>query len=300
MIDYPAALAVMMVVQTGSFEKAARILNVTPSAISQRVKAIEEKLGVSLIERGNPCVATERGEWLCRHMEHVGMLERELEQHLPGLVGDADPVQRVTLNLAVNADSLGTWFLEAAAAFTRRSDYLLSITIEDEGHTVDWLQRGRVLAAVTSIAKPVHGCRVIRLGAQRYRATASPDFMDRHFPNGVTVASAGLAPALTFNLKDRLQQEWLRTVLGETVIGPTHLLPSTEGFVHASLSGMGWGMNPDPMVAEHLASGRLVELVPGRTLEVPLFWQVNRLAADRLQGLTREVTRIARQALVQA
>lgn len=299
MIDYPAARAVAMVAQTGSFEKAAKALGVTPSAISQRVKAIEEKLGVTLIERGNPCVATERGEWLCRHMEHVGMLETELEAHLPGLVEDATPTQRVTLNLATNADSLGTWFLDAVAAFTRQTDYLLDITVDDEGHTADWLQRGRVLAAVTAIAKPVHGCRVVRLGAQRYRATASPAFMERYFPDGVTIASAGLAPALTFNLKDRLQQAWLRKTLGEAVIGPTHLLPSTQGFVRASLAGMGWGMNPEPLVRELLASGRLVELVPGATLDVPLFWQINRLAADRLKGLTGEVTRIARQVLIQ-
>ena len=121
MIDYPAARAVAMIVQTGSFERAARALSVTPSAISQRVKQLEERLGAVLIERGIPCAATEKGAWLCRHMEHVGILEKELMAHLPGLVDPASPARRVTLNIATNADSLGTWFMPPAAAFTQRT-----------------------------------------------------------------------------------------------------------------------------------------------------------------------------------
>ena len=101
MIDYPAARAVARVVETGSFEAAARALGITPSAVSQRVKQLEERLGAVLIERGTPCRATEKGAWLCRHMEHVGMLEQALMQHLPAL---ADPgAERVTLNVAANA-----------------------------------------------------------------------------------------------------------------------------------------------------------------------------------------------------
>src|SRR6478609_2904610 len=115
MLDYPALRAVSTVVQTGSFEKAARVLSVTPSAVSQRVKQLEERLGIVLIERGSPCVATKQGEWLCRHMENVGMLEGELFERLPGLVDHLR--QRTTLNVAVNADSLGTWFVAAASSF---------------------------------------------------------------------------------------------------------------------------------------------------------------------------------------
>ena len=140
MLDYPALRAVAMVVQAGSFERAAKALNVTPSAVSQRVKLLEERLGVVLIERGVPCTATERGEWLCRHMEHVGMLETELMAHLPGLVDLSEPTPRVTLNIATNSDSLATWFLPAVAVFTRASDYLLKVAVDDEDHTVEWLQ----------------------------------------------------------------------------------------------------------------------------------------------------------------
>ncbi|TPQ51877.1 ArgP/LysG family DNA-binding transcriptional regulator [Prosthecomicrobium hirschii] len=298
MIDYPAARAVAMVARTGSFERAAKALNVTPSAISQRVRQLEERLGAVLIERGTPCTATERGAWLCRHVEQVGMLEQDLLAHLPGLADPAAPAPRVTLSLATNADSLGTWFLPAVAAFTHATDFLIDLAVDDEDHTAEWLRRGRVVAAVTAIGKPVPGCRVVPLGALRYHATASPDFVRRYFPDGVTADALAAAPAITFNHKDGLQQAWIRQALGASVPHPTHWLPSTQSFVDASLIGMGWGLNPARLVADHLAAGRLVELIPGAVLDVPLHWQIGRLAADRLSGLTRSVVETARRDLI--
>ena len=298
MLDYPAARAVAMVVQAGSFEAAAKALNVTPSAISQRIKQLEERLGVVLIERGSPCTATDKGAWLCRHIEHVGMLEKELVEQLPGLFDPTAPLQKVTVNLATNADSLGTWFLKAISTFTRSTDYLVSFAIDDEDHTAEWLRRGRVLAAVTSLGKPVQGCRVTPLGTLRYHATASPDYVKRHFSAGVTPGTIAQAPGLTFNQKDRLQHAWIRQAVGKRVTYPTHWLPSTQSFVDACLAGMAWALNPAQLVADHLASGRLVELIPGELLDVPLFWQVNRLAADRLSDLTQKVVGTAKRELV--
>lgn len=296
MIDYSAALAVAAIVRTGSFEKAAKALAVTPSAVSQRVRLLEERLGAVLIERGTPCVATEKGAWLCRHVELVGMLESDLLDRLPGL-GDRDAAP-VTLDIAVNADSLGTWFMPAAAAFAERSKALLKIAVDDQDHTADWLRRGHVVAAVTSLEKPVAGCKVSPLGRLTYHATASPAFVARHFPNGVTAEAIARAPALTFNQKDGLQQDWARQTLGAHDVGPTHWLPSTQGFVDAALLGMGWGLNPTQLVERHLAEGRLVELVPGATLEVTLYWQVSRLVSGQFPELTRAVLEAAKKALV--
>ncbi|MBB4477953.1 LysR family transcriptional regulator ArgP [Rhizobium etli] len=293
MLDYPALRAVATVVQTGSFERAATVLNVTPSAVSQRVKQLEERLGVVLVVRGTPCTATEKGEWLCRHMENVGVLEAELFGHLPALVDPGEPRQRVTLQIATNADSLGTWFVEAMSTFARNSSYLLNIAVDDQDHTAEWLQRGRVIAAVTSLEKPIRGCRRFALGVLRYHATATPDFVARNFPQGVTTEAIRNAPALTFSQKDRLQSTWVHQTFGRDLDYPTHWLPSPQSFVEATLSGMGWGMNPTQLTREHLASGRLVELVADTPLDVPLFWQINRFAADRLAELTREVISVA-------
>lgn len=298
MLDYAAARAVAMIVQTGSFDQAARILGVTPSAISQRVRTLEDRLGTVLIRRGQPCTATEAGARLCRHMDHVGMLEQTLAQHLPGLADDDGA--RVTVTIATNADSLGTWLMPALAAHARDSGHLFQIAIDDEQHTADGLRQGRVLAAVTSLDSPVQGCAVRPLGRLRYHATASPDFMRRHFPDGVTAAALARAPALAFDRKDGLQLAWVRQVTGQSPVLPAHGLASTQGFVDACRAGLGWGLNPAMLVADDLASGQLVQMVPDTPLDVALYWQIGRLAADRLAGLTRAVQAAAAAALLPA
>ena len=300
MIDYAALRVLQAVIQTGSFDRAAAALNVTPSAVSQRIKQLEERLGAALVVRANPCTATEKGERLCRHMEHVGMLEQDLLKGLPSLADPDGRQQRVTLRIATNADSLATWFLQAMSEFSQSSRYLLDIAVDDQDHTADWLQQGKVIAAVTGTDKPISGCRRYFLGALRYHATASPDFVERHFAQGITPASMAQAPSMTFNQKDRLQADWVRSVLGRDVNLPTHWLPSTQSFVDASLMGLGWGMNPRPLVQEHLATGRLVELVPGQTLDIKLYWHINRLAADQLTPLTQKVIEVSAKKLSQS
>jgi LysR family transcriptional regulator (chromosome initiation inhibitor) len=299
MLDYPALRALAAVIRTGSFEKAAGVLNVTPSAVSQRVRQLEERVGAVLVARGQPCRATEKGDWLCRHMDQIGLLEAELATRLPALAGEGEGAGRATLPIATSADSLGTWFLPALARYAETGDPLLDIAVDDQDHTADWLRRGRVLAAVTALAQPVQGCRATPLGSLRYVATASPAFVRRHFAGGVTAQALAEAPALTFNRKDRLQSGWLAGTFGAAIPHPTHWLPSTQGFVDACLLGLGWGLNPVQLVGAHLAAGRLVELVPGRPYDTPLVWQVSRLAAERLAPLTRALVETARRELVQ-
>ncbi|MDB6088657.1 MAG: LysR family transcriptional regulator [Gammaproteobacteria bacterium] len=299
MLDYALLSAISAVVREGSFERAARALNVTPSAVSQRVKQLEERLGAVLIVRGQPCIATETGRLLCSHVEQVGMLEQDLQGALPKLTQANAGNGRVTLRIAVNADSLGTWFIDAMAKFLGAEAVLLDVALDDQEHTVEWLRSGEVLAAVTAHAQPVQGCNSISLGRVNYVAVASPAFMERHFPEGVTAASLGEAPSLTFNRKDRLQSQWVRRVCRREVDIPTHWFPSTQAFIDASVAGIGWGMNPATLVKEHLRTGSLVELVPGRTLSVPLYWQHTRLQVPMLSRLTRAVIAAANQASLQ-
>lgn len=288
MYDYTLLEALAAVVREGSFERAARALHLTPSAVSQRVRLLEERAGQVLVVRDTPARATEAGARLCRHQEQVALLERALAAELPG-AGPAG-AQRVTLPIAVNADSLATWFVPAAARIADTLDLLLDISLEDQDHTAERLRRGEVVAAVTALDKPVPGCRSVPLGTLVYRATASPAFCARWFAAGVEAATLAQAPSLTFSRRDRLQTAWVTQWLGtaEAPVLPTHWLPSTQAFVDASLAGLGWGMNPEPLVREALAQGRLQELVPGRPLGVPLYWQC-RQGLPVAAALTREV-----------
>ncbi|MCB5176366.1 MULTISPECIES: LysR family transcriptional regulator ArgP [Microvirga] len=292
MLDYAHLSALAAVVRTGSFERAAQQLNVTPSAVSQRVKLLEERLGVVLVVRGQPCTATAAGQRLCRHVEQVALLESSLHQSLPGF----QPENRsVTLRMAVNADSLATWFV---AAMAKTDGYLFDLVLDDQDYSAEWLRRGEVVAAVTAHGRPIQGCDCRALGALRYVATASPDFVRRWFPDGVDAEAAERAPCMVFNQKDRLQGLWLRQALGSDPRPPVHWLPSSQAFIDAALAGIGWGMNPEPLVADHLRDGRLVALKPDQPLDVPLFWQQSRIADALLREVTRAVLQAARATLV--
>lgn len=299
MLDYPALAAVAAVVREGSFEGAARALHVTASAVSQRVKGLEERLGSVLIVRAQPCTPTDAGRLLCRHIERVGMLEQDLQLALPKLEPDAGSAGRVTLRVAVNADSLGTWFVGAMAQFVNAEPALLDLALDDEEHTAGWLRASEVLAAVTAGARVVPGCASIALGRLRYVAVASPSFVRRYFTGGVSATSLAHAPRLTFNRKDRLQAQWMRLVCRRQLDTPTHWLPSTQAFIDASSAGIGWGMNPVSLVQPQLRAGTLVELVPGRSLAVSLYWQHTRLPVPMLDRLTQAVIASARLALEQ-
>ncbi len=287
MLDYSALSALAAVVREGSFERAALALHVTPSAVSQRIRLLEERVGCALVVRDQPCRATETGRRLCQHVDRVRLLEQELHGTLPALAGKG--IARVALPVAVNADSLATWFAPAIAAFAVDAPVLVELAVDDQDHTGEWLRSGAVLAAVTGSPRPAAGCNIRPLGAMRYRAAASPAFVARHFPNSVGAGTLALAPSLVFNTKDELQARWVRRLCHRHVELPRHTLPSPQAFVTAALAGMGWGLQPQALIASHLEDGSLVELVPDTPLDVPLYWQHARAASTLVDSLTRHV-----------
>ena len=296
MLDYSLLAALAAVVREGSFERAALALHVTPSAVSQRIRLLKERVGCALVVRDQPCRATATGRRLCQHVDRVRLLEQELQGTLPALATKG--TTRVALPVAVNADSLATWFAPAMAAFAARAPVLMEVAVDDQDHTTEWLRSGAVLAAVTSSARPAAGCNSRSLGAMRYRAAASPAFVARYFANGVGAGSLGKAPSLVFNTKDELQARWVRRLCHRHVDLPRHTLPSPQAFVTAAVAGMGWGLQPQALIASHLADGSLVELVHDTPLDVPLHWQHARAASALVEGLGREVLSAARAALL--
>ena len=300
MLDYAALSALAAVVREGSFERAARALHVTPSAVSQRVRLLEERVGCALVVRAQPCTATEAGQRLCRHVDQVLLMEHELHGALPALDTEGaahSAPRRVSLPVAVNADSLASWFAPAAARFAGEAPVLLEIAVDDQDHTAERLRSGSVLAAITALAEPATGCNSQPLGAMRYVAAASPAFMARHFAEGVNARTLAQAPSLLFDRKDQLQARWVRRQCRRAVQLPCHALPSSHAFVEAGQAGMGWGMQPLLLVQPLLDAGVLVELVPGTAMDVPLYWQHARAASAVLEGLGRAVLAAARASL---
>lgn len=288
-LDYAQLAALGAILRTGSFEGAAQELRVTQSAVSQRLKALEERVGMPLVLRGTPCLGTETGRRLAAHLDQVGLLEGALARDL----SDLTP-RTARLRIAVTADSLATWFLKAVAEVP---ELLFDLVVDDQDFSADWLRRGEVVAAVTAHEAPISGCDSTPLGPMRYIASASPSYMARHFPHGVTADALLQAPVLIFDAKDRLQQTWMAQNFAITPTPPSHRLPSSTGFVEACLLGLGWGMNPEPLIRPHLASGALVPLLDKTAYDTPLFWQSSRLLSEALAPLTKAVRHAAQQHL---
>ncbi|MFI6264499.1 LysR family transcriptional regulator ArgP [Micromonospora sp. NPDC051006] len=283
------------VVAEGSFEAAARLLHITPSAVSQRVKALEETVGQVLVRRARPCVATAAGAPLLRLAGQLVLLEREALADARGpLTGGG---ARTRLAVVVNADSLGTWFPAALARVPERLGLCFDIRQDDQDHTAELLRDGAVTAAVTAQREAVQGCRVLRLGAMRYRALAAPPLAAAHFPDGLTAAALAAAPVVVFDRKDRAQHRFVRAVTGRALDPPVHYVPSVPAFSAAIRLGLGWGLVPEQIADDDLAAGHCVDIAPGRQVDVPLYWQHWRLESEVLTAVTAAVREVAAETL---
>ncbi|ARP92163.1 ArgP/LysG family DNA-binding transcriptional regulator [Bordetella genomosp. 9] len=290
-LDHAQLRALAAVVREGSFERAAAALHVTPSAVSQRIKALEDRVGRLLVQRTSPATATPDGRVLVQLAEQAALLEHDALNRL----GVAEDTPRATLPVAVNHDSLETWFMDAAIGFAARTRATVDLRAEDQDHTAELLRSGAVMGAVTTLAEPVQGCRLHALGSMRYAATCSPEFHRRYFSGGVNAQSLAAAPVLVYNRKDALQGRFARRIMrGAPWQPPVWWLPSARAFVRASLAGLGWTMNPLPLVQADLDAGRLVLLRARAFEDTPLYWQHWRVASDTMSALTDAVLDAAR------
>lgn len=283
----------LAVVDEGTFEAAAVALHVTPSAVSQRVKALEQRTGRILLMRTKPVRPTESGEVVVRLARQLARLERDARAEL-GMSGTGEATR---VSVAVNSDSLATWFLPALTRVPEELRLCFELRREDQDHTAALLREGLVMAAVTSSSEPVTGCSVRALGIMRYVAAARPDFAARHL-NGPLRESLPDAPVVVFDRRDDLQDAFVRRLRrGGGASAVRHFVPTSDGFVEAVAAGLGWGVVPEVQAEPLLASGRLVQLAPDRAVDVPLYWQQWKLDSPALAAVARAVTAAAAESL---
>ena len=280
----PAHLETLLVIaEEGTFDAAARRMHLTPSAVSQRVRALEGAAGQVLVRRSVPAAVTPAGEPLLRLARQLRLLADEADLAL----GQAPVVE---LPVAVNADSLATWFRPVLGAVAERGDIALRLHIEDQAYSDDLLRRGEVLAAVTAEPRPVQGCTVEPLGALRYWPAAASSLVARH-RHGSRLDRSQL-PMVVFNEKDHLQDEVL-AARGEHRPAVVHRVPSTADFYEAIRCGLGWGLLPIAQLAPGESTGEITRLPGARRVDIPLFWQRWRLDSPGLAGLSEDVRRAA-------
>ncbi|MBJ7223354.1 MULTISPECIES: LysR family transcriptional regulator ArgP [unclassified Brenneria] len=285
-IDIRKMEALMAVIETGSFELAAKRLNLTTSAISQRIKALESAIGKPLVIRGKPCASTEGGRKLVQYLRRQKFLYQEFESEFLGKENT-----KVKIRIAINQDSLDTWFLPAVQPVVQKKSILLDIIVDDQDYTLKSLAEGNVIAAISSIAKPMRGCDVVPLGAIRYRFLCNPDFYQRWFAHGVTREALQKAPLMIVGNKDKLQSDFLNRVFSVNQEACRyHCVPSAAAFYIAVQQGFGYGMISELQYADNLATGALVDISPGAYSDIDLYWHHWKVQSPCIDWLTRCLT----------
>ena len=279
-LDAHQLAALAAVIELGTFDAAAEWLHVTPSAISQRIKGLEQRVGQVLVVRDKPCRATAAGVPLLRLAAQTALLESEALAETTGR-----SAQLIRIAIAVNADSMSTWF---TAVLADLPDILFDIRIEDQDHSARLLREGAVMGAVTTERSPVTGCRVQSLGVMRYLPVASPAYAERYLSEDFTREALAAAPSIAWNRDDALQDMLVRKAFRRAVPRPVHYVPTAEGFGAAVRSGLGWGMYPEQLAEEHLADGAFVQ-VADLYLDVPLFWQCWKLDSPLIKSITNTI-----------
>jgi LysR family transcriptional regulator (chromosome initiation inhibitor) len=295
MLDYRLLQALSAVLEQGGFERAAQHLFLTQSAVSQRIKQLEAQLGQPVLVRSTPPRATPAGQRLHNHMQQVQQLEAEL--------GLASGPENMTVRITVNADSLATW-LPAALVLPEYDNLGFNISVEDQAVGLRRMKQGEVMACLCASAERVNGGRVVPLGKLRYRAVATPGFIIHHGlhlragegpaqgESPVDKERLARAPCLVFNRDDPLQH-WFLAEVANAEPRRIHLCPSSEGFVQSALAGLGFGLMPELQIREHLAAGRLTDIVPGYVLDTPLYWHHWQTESRVMAALRRSVVSVA-------
>lgn len=290
-IPLDLARTLAAVVEAGTLDAAARRLHITPSAVSQRIRALEDQLGRVVLVRSKPVRTTEAGDAVVRLARQLALLEYDA---LAAMGADGGAVASVPL--AVNADSLATWFLPPLARVAARRAVVFDLHRDDQDFTAGLLESGTVMAAVTSREAPVAGCRVRRLGVLRYEAVATAGFATRWFPEGVDADTLNEAPVVDFDRRDDLQTHWLARRGVAEGAPPRHRVPASQDFATAIELGLGWGLLPGFQSSDGLATGALVRLGDD-PVDVPLFWQQWNLTSPLLDDIADEIVGEGRRVL---
>lgn len=268
-LDYKLLRALDAVLQEQNFDRAAKSLHITQSAISQRIKQLEQQFAEPLLIRSQPLQATPLGQKLLAHYRQVHQLELELA----GELAPAEPQGPIRISIAVNADSLATWFLPAIAPLLAQYPIELNLLVDDENRTLDKVREGQAFGAVSLHAQPLAGCCVDELGEMHYLLTASPAFVARHFPHGLTREALAKAPAVAFDQRDDMHISFMREHFGLEPGGyPCHTVHSSEAFVAMAEQGLAYCLIPELQIREQLAAATLVNLSPPHRLTECLYW----------------------------
>jgi len=258
----PDALAMLQTVAgTGSFAAAARSLNLVPSALSYRVRQIEDALDVLLFDRSaRQARLTEAGAELLREADRLLAEIDAVANRVKRVATGWEPMLTIAVDSVIARDpllDLATAFfaLEPPTRLKLRDETLLG-TIEALTTGEADLAIGAVLDAA-SLTFTATGIRSRLIGELRFVYAVAPqhplarvseplsDAVMRQHRAVAAADSARHGPSMTVNL-----------VSGQDVL----TVPSMQAKIAAQLHGLGGGFLPEPMARPYIEAGHLVEL----------------------------------------
>lgn len=299
--DPDALECLAAIVEEGGFERAAQRLSITQSAVSQRLRALEAQVGTVLIVRSRPLKPTSAGQLLLKHTKMLRLLradlERDLKELAPSSLGGAREEERISI--AINADSIATWAMQALTDLAQQG-LPMEIIADDQDFTQEWLREGQVLGCVTTLRQALRGCKVVSLGAMEYVAVAAPAFArDRLAKSTLTAHNFRDIPFVAFNRKDDMQSEFVGKAFGLKRVTLNQLfVPSSEGQVRAVMAGWGASVVPRLLAQGLIDQGLLVNVLPGCTLPIQLYWHCWNLESEVLDALTAALRQASALSLV--
>ena len=292
-LDYRALAVLDAVASHGSFDKAALALGITQSAVSQRIKALEDASGRLLIIRGQPAVPTGLGQRLIVHHRNVKLMEASLDIDL------GNSVSMPEIAIAIDADSLATWFPDTLYALLAPPRCQLDVRLADSDSALQMVRDGSVFGCVAAESgtalDAAAATSVTPLGTLRYVCVATPVFAGHWFGDGFSAEAVQLAPAVVG--QHGLLARFLAEQLNLREAFPHHTLPVETARRSCVQDGLAYGLMPQRLAAPALATERLVDLLPGSTLDVPLSWHAWTLDTPFTKLLSEQIVKSARDYL---
>ncbi len=296
MLDYQGLAALSAIIETQSFQKAAEKLFITQSAVSQRLKNLENFHGEPLLIRTEPYRATALGLSLLRHFKRIRLMEEALNEEL-----QVQPEQQ-RISIAISRDSLETWFVHVIEGLKHLSPFSLEITADDQDVTFQYFQNGLVSACASTRAKGLSGCKTLFLGYLDYVLVASPAFKKRYF-NDPQKKRSNLkkAPAIIFNHHDKLHSQYLKNFfdMDDSELS-YHLVPSVAGFKQFTVNGYAYALIPEIDIKAELREGKLIKLYPEKVWEMPVYWHYWAIETKQYQLFNELVIQVGKKILRQA
>ncbi|TDR94669.1 LysR substrate-binding domain-containing protein [Enterovirga rhinocerotis] len=261
MIDLNDLAHFVNVVDHGGYAAAGRALGMPKSRLSRRILALEERLGVRLLQRTTRKLSvTELGQEYYRHCVAMLVEAEAAQEAIDRSRAGPQGLLRISAPPALVCFEIGPMI---ARFMARNPD--VTVEMDSTSRRVDLVGEG-IDIAIRVRFPPLEASDLVmrRLGDSEQRLVARPSLVAPHplaAPSDLaTLPSLDFGPSLSRHGWDFVSPD------GETVRHshrPRLVTDDMAQLLYAALDGVGVVKLPSMVIDDHLAAGRLVEVLPG-------------------------------------